>query len=466
MTAPWRRSSPSDRAEVAGELLRALHAARPGHQVADGPRREEGCVAQRAAGEPLDICILLTFALPDHYRPVPTVRDMGQPSDREPAVRTLSGERLPREQRVHVTMSTRPDADALRRWDLLVASTPAADVAQLSTWAEVRRHVGFAPIFVFAEDAGRMVGGAAVLYRRLPLLGGVGYLPYGPVLPRDAAPAEVADVVCNALARLAGRHLAALFVQPPRGADDVSDRLRQLGFRPSTAGIAPAASLELDLSRPVSDLRKSLSSGACSGIRQASARVQVRVGTEQDLPVVAELLADTAAHHRFPPLPPAYLRALHGQLDPGNHIKIFIAEHAGVPVATQVLTCCGGVVKLRLTGMRRSTSTPPGTAALLQWETLMWAKERGYAGFDFGGISTSAVDAIRAGRSGLASRINGRDYFKASFGGRPFRFPPGIELLSSPAARVGYDLARRSELGRRAIRRARNLLRGTSRTNG
>jgi lipid II:glycine glycyltransferase (peptidoglycan interpeptide bridge formation enzyme) len=186
----------------------------------------------------------------------------------------------------------------------------------------------------------------------------------------------------------------------------------------------------------------------------------VRTATERDLPVVAELLAETAAHHSFPSLSRTYLQGLYRQLDFGNHINIFIAERENTPLATQVLTGCGGTATLRLTGMRRADAAPTGAPALLQWETILWAKANGYHTFDFGGISPSAVDAIRAGRSGLASRISGRDYFKASFGGQPVQLPPPVELFSSAPVRIFYDLAQRSQLGRHAIHRVRHLLRG------
>ncbi|MGH3586590.1 MAG: lipid II:glycine glycyltransferase FemX [Pseudonocardia sp.] len=361
---------------------------------------------------------------------------------------------------VLVTASSDPGVAALREWDRLVATTAGTDVAQTSAWAGVRRQAGFTPIFVFAHSAGRLVGGALVLHRRLPGVGDIGYVPYGPVVCVDGPRAATEAALCSALAHLTARQLRALFVQPPQGGGTTSHRLLERGFRPSVAGIAPTASLELDLSAQPELLQMSMSSGTRASIRRASSGdVRVRMAGERDLPVVADLLAETAAHHRFPPPSLAYLRALHQQLDPGNHIKVFIAEHDGVPVATQVLTSCGGVATLRLTGMRRAAAAATGAPALLQWETILRARANGYHTFDFGGISPPAVDAVRAGRADLAARVNGRDYFKASFGGRPFRYPPAVELFSSTAARICYDLARRSELGRRVIRRVRTHLR-------
>jgi hypothetical protein len=84
---------------------------------------------------------------------------------------------------VSVTVTADPGRDVLQRWDGLVAATPGTDVAQLSAWADVRRHAGFRPILALAEDADGPVGGALVLHRRLPALGSIGYLPLGPVLP-------------------------------------------------------------------------------------------------------------------------------------------------------------------------------------------------------------------------------------------------------------------------------------------
>jgi lipid II:glycine glycyltransferase (peptidoglycan interpeptide bridge formation enzyme) len=242
--------------------------------------------------------------------------------------------------------------------------------------------------------------------------------------------------------------LAALFVQPMVGADDVSQRLLRRGFRPS-AGIAPAASAAIDLNRPTDDLRASTSSGTRDSIECATGQgVKVRQGVEHDLPAVAELMATTAEKHDFrsPSLP--YLRVLNQELAVGNHVKIFIAERDGVPVAADLLTACGGVLALRFTGRRCSDDArQTGATALLRWQTMMWAKANGYHTLDLGEIPVSAVGVIRAGHVNLAARIAGRVDDKVSFGGRVVHHPPAVELLSSTLARIGYDLSHRSVLG-------------------
>src|SRR4051794_41901582 len=81
-----------------------------------------------------------------------------------------------------VRVESRPDASTLDAWDRLGARTPRRDVAQLSSWADVRRTAGYEPTFITAraggDVTGDVAGGAVVLHRRLgPGLGPGAYPP-------------------------------------------------------------------------------------------------------------------------------------------------------------------------------------------------------------------------------------------------------------------------------------------------
>ena len=101
-----------------------------------------------------------------------------------------------------VTLTRQPDTSALAMWDGLVRTVPGSDVAQLSAWADVRRAAGFEPLYVFAWRGAELVGGALVMWQRLPLVGEVGYLPYGPVISLTADREPVIAVLAAALRRL------------------------------------------------------------------------------------------------------------------------------------------------------------------------------------------------------------------------------------------------------------------------
>jgi lipid II:glycine glycyltransferase (peptidoglycan interpeptide bridge formation enzyme) len=344
----------------------------------------------------------------------------------------------------------------------LVSHTPGSDVAQLSAWSAVRWQAGFLPCYLLARRTGQLVGGALLLQRRLPVLGVVGYVPHGPVIATRTGRAAVAQAMSTALADLGRRRLSGLFIQPPDGADDISDHLLQLGFRTSVAGIAPAASIRIDLTRDIEDIRNGLSSSNRRRTRACAERgVTVRLGSKRDLALVADLLACTAAHQHFDPLSLDYLHTLYRELNRHGHVHILIAELDGVPAVAHLFTGCGGVLTSRLTGMQRHDSVKKsGAAAAVIWQAILWAKDNGYHTFDFGGIPVDAVDTIRNGDSSLTSRLTGPTMFKASFGGQPFRYPPAVELLSSLLLRTCYDLSRRSTIGDEAMAMAKRLMRG------
>src|SRR5512139_834103 len=113
-----------------------------------------------------------------------------------------------------VTVTRQPDLSAVTACDDLVRKLPGSDVGQLSAWANVRRTAGFEPLYVFVRRGRDLVGGALAMGRRLPLVGEVGYVPYGPVISTDADRDAVAAELAAALRRLTRRTMRMLFVQP------------------------------------------------------------------------------------------------------------------------------------------------------------------------------------------------------------------------------------------------------------
>ncbi len=365
--------------------------------------------------------------------------------------------------RVSVLARVHTDEQSLAAWDRLVDGTPYSDVAQLASWGELRRRVGFEPLHVLAYRDEHLVGGAQLLCRRVPVLGTLAYIPYGPLIDPNASDREeICHAIGAVLEELARRHLTCLFVQPPDGAHDVSGVLLRRGFRRSDAGIAPASSLRIDLDADEEDLRRGLTKTLRNWSRRwPKENLTVRTGDERDIPLLAELLAQSAEHQNFRPLPVDYLEALYRHLQPSGHVMLFVAELASAPVAVILTTSCGGVVKVRLTGMARSPeATRLKAPAAVRWEAIRWAKSQGYRYFDLGGIGERAMCALSTGQSLDSEEITGYERFKAQFGGAPFRYPPAVELFSSSAVRLGYDLARRWPVGRRLTARVEQVMRG------
>ncbi|MBN1091263.1 GNAT family N-acetyltransferase [Blastococcus sp. TML/M2B] len=338
------------------------------------------------------------------------------------------------------------------------------DVTQLSAWARVRAAEGFAHTYVLARRGGRLVGGAQVLLRRVPVLRLIGYVPYGPVVAPSASDrSAVVDDLARALADLDGVRM--LFVQPPEGADDVHAALLRRGFRPSTAGIAPPGSVRLDLDRCEEELRRGLPPRLRSLIRRAAERgVRIRRGDEDDVPVLAALMRVSGDACGYRPPDEDHLRRLYGELARTGNAALFIGEVRGVPVTADLVTMCGSMVRGRLGGFDRSgDGARLGVPGVARWEIGRWAHREGYRWLDFGGLAEQTLhDAVDEGiRSSPA--WSGVDQAKMRFGGEAFRYPGAVELIRPAALRQLYDAVSARDCGQALLHRAKVRMRAGTR---
>jgi hypothetical protein len=357
-----------------------------------------------------------------------------------------------------------PGPEVLCRWDELVDRTPGTDVTQLSGWARLRRQAGFTPLYLLAFRAAHLVGGAQLMIRRVPLLGAVGYLPYGPLVAPGVPAAEaVRDALAAALAGLARRRLRMLFVQPPEGAEAMSRELLRRGFRPSSAGIAPTGSIRIDLTADLAQIRSRFGRRLRSWTnRWPSHGVRVRIGDERDIPLLVTLMATSSRHQGYPPLPACYVATLYRELAGTGHAALFIGEVHGVPVAADLVTGCGDTVRGRLSGFDRGG--PAGrlsVPAAVRWEILQWAQAHGYRWFDFGGLHPRTARALLDGAGRGSDHWPVSDQPKVTFGGTAYRYPCPVELIRPEPLRLAYDLVARSGTGRRLSAAMKNTLRGS-----
>jgi lipid II:glycine glycyltransferase (peptidoglycan interpeptide bridge formation enzyme) len=360
-----------------------------------------------------------------------------------------------------VTVSPGPGPEVLASWDSLVERTPGTDITQLSAWIRVRRTVGFTALHLMAYRSGDLVGGAQILCRRLRLLGTVGYLPYGPVVdPACADATAVRRALADALCRVRRDHLRMLFVQPAEGDDDVSAALLAHGFRPSTAAIAPSGSIRIDLSEDLAVIRSRFGRRLRSWPNRWECRgVTVTEGGADDVPLLTGLMGDTARRQGFVAPSAAYVHTLYSELAPTGNAALFVGRVRGVPVAADLVTICGGMIRGRLTGFTRCEETAGlSVPAAIRWEIIKWGQARGLRWLDFGGLSPATLDALLDGPS-CPLQVPSVDQPKLTFGGTAFRYPQAMEMIAPPPLRLVYDLTLRSRTGRKMIDQVRRSLR-------
>jgi lipid II:glycine glycyltransferase (peptidoglycan interpeptide bridge formation enzyme) len=365
------------------------------------------------------------------------------------------------QQEITTSLSSEATDEELASWDALVQAIPVSDVTQLSSWAKLRQRVGYQPLYLFTHENRDLVGGTQILLRRLPLLGTVGYCSYGPLIGRTDRRPDVGSALSSAM-RQVGRGLAMLFVQPPEHAEDVAGCLLARGFRPSDADIAPAATLRVDLTASVEQLRGNLSRRLRGWSHQWAKRgVTVRKGDEGDLTVLAKLIACSAEHQGYRSFSENYLRTLHDELASQGNAVCFIAEVSGKAVAGDLLTGCGQTLKRRLVGLDRSNEAVRLNASgAVVWESILWAKSQGYRYFDFSGAMPVSARMLEVDGATDPEMLDGPDRFKTRFGARLYRYPQAVELISSSLLRSTYDFSRRTAAGRRLQGLGKRLMRG------
>lgn len=366
---------------------------------------------------------------------------------------------------VSVVVHTDAPPGLLDVWAELVERTPGTDVTQLPAWARVRRTVGFHAVHVVARVDGAVVGGAQVLCRRVSVLGSVGYLPYGPlVAPEVADRAAVAESLARALRGVCGGPAGALFVQPPEDGDDVATALRNHGFTDSSAAIAPAGSIRIDLREDLAVIRSRFGRRLRSWPNRWAARgVTVSEGGIDDVPLLRRLMEHSAERQHFPVPPLSYLTALYRELAATGNAALFVGRVDGVPVAADLVTVCGGMIRGRYTGFARDGEAARlSVPAAIRWEIIRWGRERGLRWLDFGGLSAVTLDAVldpRTPDGPPPDAVATVDQPKLTFGGTAFRYPAPLQFVGPSPVRFAYDLANRSPTGRRMIDRARRLMR-------
>jgi lipid II:glycine glycyltransferase (peptidoglycan interpeptide bridge formation enzyme) len=187
--------------------------------------------------------------------------------------------------------------------------------------------------------------------------------------------------------------------------------------------------------------------------------VTVRRGGVADLEVLADLLRRTAEHQGFSELSPDYVRTLYAQFAESGLVDIFVGEVDGTPVAAELFTTCGGVLRCRLTGMDRSSpAVRLSVTSALDWEAMKWARSNGFEEFDLGGLSATTAALVTEG--GFSSpELDGAARFKVGFGGRLHHYPRAVELISSPVLRRAYDMLGSGSAGEAMVDRARQWMR-------
>jgi lipid II:glycine glycyltransferase (peptidoglycan interpeptide bridge formation enzyme) len=172
-------------------------------------------------------------------------------------------------------------------------------------------------------------------------------------------------------------------------------------------------------------------------------------------------MACTAEQQGYPDLPHDYVETLYRELAPTGHAALFVGQVHGIPVAADLVTRCGDMLRGRLNGFDRSGEAARlSVPAAIRWQIIQWGKAGGCRWLDFGGLRPETLDILMSDGERPPDGWVTVDQPKLTFGGTAFRYPPAVEMITPAALRIVYDLAWRSARGRRLLDTAGRLLRG------
>jgi peptidoglycan pentaglycine glycine transferase (the first glycine) len=321
-----------------------------------------------------------------------------------------------------------------REWNAFTRSCTSGHLLQSWTWGELKSLFGWQPLRLAVMEAGQIVAGAQVLFRRLP--SGVlttAYIPRGPMGDRTVLDLPALHQACRQ------RRAVTLLVEP-EWEDNVESRtqLESQGFRPCEPAIQPRRTVVLDLRLSDEGLMSQMKPKTRYNIRLAERKgIQIRHGGSTDIPVFYELLHQTALRDTFGIHTRDYYSHAWDLFFREGAAAMLVAEYEAHPVAA-VMVFAWGKRAYYMYGASSNDERQRMPTYLVQWHAMRWARSVGCDSYDLWGIpdlddTTVGNDVAAAEQSGaLSTGMGGLYRFKRGFGGRTVRYVATQERAYCP----------------------------------
>ena len=328
-------------------------------------------------------------------------------------------------------------------WDRFIAAHPNGHVLQSAPWGTLKSQFGWSAERVGLAHEGKLVGGAQILYRRLPAgLGRLAYVPKGPIVNwEDEAQVKTLMAVLDRAARAKGT--IALTIEPDLPDGDAHDkRLRALGFSPSPLGsVQPRRTIVVDIAPDEDAILGEMKQKTRYNVRLAARKgVTVREAAEADLPAFHALMAATGERDAFGVHAPAYYETAYHLFVPHGWARLLLAEAEGEAVAA-VMIFALPPRSWYLYGASSDAHREKMPTYLLQWEAMRWARSLGCTTYDLYGVPDEDEEELEAQFTRRSDGLWGVYRFKRGFGGKLVRSVGAWDRVYAPARYWLYRMA-------------------------
>ena len=289
-----------------------------------------------------------------------------------------------------------------REWNESIATLPNAHLLQSWQWGQFKQAYGWQPTaYSWQNPSGKTCGAALALQRTVsPLKLGVMYVPRGPVLDwtdpveRTRGLAELEKLARSARAiflKIDPEVIAGTGVPDQEGStnsltgEEVIGELTRRGWRYSDEQVQFRNTVLIDLTESEDAWLARLKQKARYNLRLGEKRgVNVRLGTQQDLPFLYKMYAETSVRDGFLIRSQDYYETLWRTFLQEGMMEPLIAEVDGAAVAA-IMVFYFGRRAWYLQGMSRDLHREKMPNYLLQWTAIRRAREHGCTSYDLWG---------------------------------------------------------------------------------
>ena len=332
------------------------------------------------------------------------------------------------------------------QWNTFVGHVPEGDVLQAWEWGGVKRP-DWTPLRWGVFQDGTLTGGAAILRRKLPLVGNFYYAPRGPLLSDWSDEAALTALLAAIQARAAADKAAFLKIDPalPVERTDAAVLLQKHGFSPPPSfdaqgfgGTQPRCVMQLDLAgRTEAELLASFKPQARRNIKLSTEKHGVEVVsdlTRDDLGVFNDLMQVTGERDGFRPRPLSYFQTLWDKLVSAGLAKLFLTRYEGQTLSGALCFVIGDKAwYVYGASSNEQRNVMPNYA--MQWAMIRWARERGCAWYDFRGVSPRRrTEGEAAAELEKEDHLQGLNRFKEGFGTRYVEYLGELDLVYNKTA--------------------------------
>ncbi|HEY3329518.1 MAG TPA: peptidoglycan bridge formation glycyltransferase FemA/FemB family protein [Capsulimonadaceae bacterium] len=286
------------------------------------------------------------------------------------------------------------------RWDEFVGENKHGDVLQAYEWGELKSAGNAWSSFCLAavDESDKIVGGALLLRRVLPVVGPFYYAPRGPLMADWSDSATLGLLVDAIRTRAKADGAAFLKIDPAVPSDDAVAvaALDSLGFvnppgvdPQGFGGTQPRCVMVLDIAGKSEDQLLAEFKAQCRRNIRKSLKFGVEVvsdTTREHIAPFYEILAITAKRDGFTVRPQSYYDSIWDTLVERGLAKLFLTKLGDTYLSGALCfkigdKCC----YVYGASSNEHRDTMPNYA--MQWAMIRWAQAEGCSVYDFRGVS-------------------------------------------------------------------------------